>query len=72
MQFTIENPSLEFRLIGDIVKGCPQLSKIMERYFGKECLNKPGSRIKTLGMACILLGLNQKQLLQEFDKTQNG
>jgi Domain of unknown function (DUF1858) len=71
MHYPAENLSLEHRLIGEIVKEYPETSEIMERYFGGHCLKKPGFKIQTLGMACILFGINQKELLQEFDKTQH-
>jgi hypothetical protein len=46
------------------------MSEIMERYFGGHCLQRPGFKIQTLGMACILFGVDQKRLLQEFEKIQ--
>ena len=70
MQYPAENISLEYRLIGDIVKEHPQSSAIMERYFGQNCLKKPGFKIQTLGIACILFGVNQKMLLQEFERIE--
>jgi hypothetical protein len=45
------------------------MSKIMEGYFGGHCLERPGFKIQTLGMACILFGIDQKRLLQEFEKS---
>ena len=68
MQYPAENHSLGYRLIGDIVKEYPQSSEIMERYFGQNCLKKPGFKIQTLGMACILLGIDKNRLIQEFEK----
>jgi hypothetical protein len=47
------------------------MARIMERYFGGHCLERSGFKIQTLGMACILFGVDQKQLLQEFEKIQN-
>jgi hypothetical protein len=47
------------------------MSRTMERYFGGHCLERPGFKIQTLEMACILFGVDQKQLLQEFEKTQD-
>ena len=70
MQYPAENFSLEYRLIGHIVKEYPQSSAIMGRYFGQNCLKKAGFKIQTLGMACILFGVNQKRLLQELEKAQ--
>jgi hypothetical protein len=65
------NASLEYKLIRDIVKEYPRMSQIMERYFGGHCLERPGFKIQTLGMACILFGVDQKRLLQEFEKIQH-
>jgi len=70
MQYPAESPSLEYRLIGDIVKWCPQSSKIMERYFGQDCLKKPGFKIKTLEMACILFSVDQDRLVRDLMKVQ--
>jgi len=69
--FLSKDPSLENKLIGNILREYPQMSRIMERYFGGHCLERPGFKIQTLEMACILFGVDQKQLLQEFEKIQN-
>jgi len=71
MSYPTMNASLEYKLIGDIVKEYPQMARIMERHFGGYCLKRPGFKIQTLGMACILSGIDQKQLLQEFEKIQH-
>jgi hypothetical protein len=71
MSYPAMNASLEYKLIGDIVKEYPQMSKIMQRHFGGHCLKRPGFKIQTLEMACILFGVDQKRLFQEFEKTQN-
>ena len=71
MQYLAENLSLEYRLIVDIVKEYPQSSEILERYFGQNCLRRPGFKIQTLGMACILFGVDQKRLLGELENIRN-
>jgi hypothetical protein len=43
----------------------------MERYFGGHCLERPGFKIQTLGMACILFGVDQKKLFKELKDLQN-
>ena len=60
--FSSEVPSLENKLIGNILREYPQMARIMERYFGGHCLERPGFKIQTLGMACILFGVDQKQI----------
>jgi hypothetical protein len=62
--------SSEHKLIGNILKEHPEMSKIMTKYFGEECLKRPSFKIKTLGLACILLGVDQNRLIQEFEKIQ--
>jgi hypothetical protein len=69
--FSSKGPPLKNKLIGNILRQYPQMSRIMERYFGGHCLERSGFKIQTLGMACILFGVDQKRLLQEFEKTQN-
>ena len=69
--FPSKDPSLENKLIGNILREYPRMSRIMENYFGGHCLERPGFKIQTIEMACILFGVNQKQLLQEFEKIQN-
>jgi len=69
--FSFQGSSLENKLIGNILRQYPQMSKIMERYFGGHCLKRPGFKIQTLRMACILFGVDQKRLLQEFEKIQH-
>lgn len=69
--FPSKDPSLENKLIGNILREYPRMSRIMEKYFGGHCLERPGFKIQTIEMACILFGVNQKQLLQEFEKIQN-
>ena len=69
--FSSEDPSLENKLIGNILREYPQMSKIMERYFGGHCLERPGFKIKTLEIACILFGVDQNRLIQEIEKIQN-
>ena len=68
--FSSKPPSLENKLVGNILREYPQVARIMERYFGGHCLERPGFKIQTLGMACILFGVDQKRLLQEFEKIQ--
>jgi hypothetical protein len=69
--FSFKDPSLENKLIGNILKEYPQMSDIMQKHFGGYCLKRPGFKIQTLEMACILFGVDQKRLFQEFEKTQN-
>jgi hypothetical protein len=69
--FSSEVPSLENKLIGNILREYPQLARIMERYFGGHCLERPRFKIQTLGMACILFGVDQKRLLKELEDLQN-
>jgi hypothetical protein len=69
--FSSKDPPLENILIGNILREYPQMSKIMERYFGGHCLERPGFKIQTLGMACILFDANPNRLIQEFGKIQN-
>jgi len=69
--FSSEVPSLENKLIGNILREYPQLARIMERYFGGHCMERSGFKIQTLGKACILFGVDQKRLLQELEKIQN-
>jgi hypothetical protein len=66
--FSLEGSSLENKLVGNILREYPRMSRIMERFFGGHCLQRPGFKIQTLGMACILFGVDQKGLLQEFEK----
>jgi len=63
--------ALENKLVGNILREYPQMSRIMERYFGGHCLKRPGFKIQTLEMACILFGVEQNRLLQEFEKIQH-
>jgi hypothetical protein len=63
--------SLENKLIGNIVKENPKVSKIMEKYFGGYCLERPGFKIRTLEMACILFGVDQKSLFKELEDLRN-
>ena len=65
------DPLLGNKLIGKIVKEFPGMSKIMQRYFGGYCLERPGFKIQTLGMACILFGVDQKRLLGELEEFRN-
>ncbi|OGP89106.1 MAG: hypothetical protein A2156_11650 [Deltaproteobacteria bacterium RBG_16_48_10] len=69
--FSSKDLVLENKLIGNILRENPKMSKIMQRYFGGYCLERPGFKIQTLGMACILFGVDQKRLLQEFEKIQH-
>jgi hypothetical protein len=63
--------SLENKLIANILREYPQMSEIMQRHFGGCCLERPGFKIQSLGMACILFGVDQKQLLQEFENMEH-
>jgi hypothetical protein len=71
MQYPVQDPSFEYKLTGDIVKKYPRMYQIMERYFGQDCLKKPGFKIQTLEIACILFDIDQRRLLQEFEEIQN-
>jgi len=65
------DPLLGNKLVGKIVKKFPEMSKIMEGYFGEHCVERPGFKIQTLGMACILFGVDQKRLLKELEGLRN-
>jgi len=69
--FSSKSPSLENKLVGNILREYPRMSRIMERYFGGHCLQRPGFKIQTLGMACILFGVDQKRLLGELEEFRN-
>jgi len=69
--FSSKDFSLENKLIGNILREYPQLAKIMERYFGGHCVERPGFKIQTLGMACILFGVDRKRLFKELEDFQN-
>jgi hypothetical protein len=69
--FLSKDPSLEKKLIGNILREYPQTAKVMETYFGGHCLERPGFKIQTLGMACILFGVDQKRLFKELEDLQN-
>ena len=69
--FSSQVPSLENKLIGNILREYPQMSRIMERYFGGHCLKRPGFKIQTLGMACILFDVDKNRLIQDFEKVQS-
>jgi hypothetical protein len=71
MPFSSKDLALENKLIGNILRENPKMSKIMQRYFGGYCLEKPGFKIQTLGMACILFGVDQKRLLKELEDLRN-
>ncbi len=71
INFSFEDHSFEKKLIGHIVKEYPETSEVMKKYFGKECLERPSFKIKTLDIACILFGVDQNRLIQEIEKTQN-
>ncbi|OGQ13742.1 MAG: hypothetical protein A2026_00095 [Deltaproteobacteria bacterium RBG_19FT_COMBO_46_12] len=68
--FSSKHSPLENILIGNILREYPQMSKIMERYFGQDCLKKPGFKIKTLEMACILFGVDQDRLVRDIREVQ--
>jgi hypothetical protein len=69
--FWSKDLSVENKLIGNILREYPQMSELMERHFGEDCLERPGFKIPRLGMACILFGVERKQLLQQFEKIQH-
>jgi len=70
MPYPINKNLFEHKLIGDIVKEYPKTSEVMKKYFGQECLERPGFKIKTLEIACILFGIDQNCLVQEFEKSR--
>jgi len=69
--FLSKDPSLENILIGNILREYPQTARIIERYFGGHCLGRPGFKIQTLGMACLLFGVDRKKLFKELEDLQN-
>jgi hypothetical protein len=68
--FSSKDPFLENKLIGNILREYPQMSGIMERYFGEHCIERPSFRIQTLGTACILFGVDQDRLVRDLMKVQ--
>ena len=71
MLIQAKNPYFENKLIKDIVQAHPETGEILEKYFGEDCLQRISFKIKTLEIACILFGVDQNLLLQEFEKIQN-
>ena len=69
--FSLEGSSLENKLIGNILREYPQMSEIMRRHFGRHCLKRPSFKIQTIGMVCILFGVDQKGLLGELEEFRN-
>ena len=69
--FSSQAPSWENKLIGNILREYPQMVRIIERYFGGHCLERPGFKIQTLGMACILFGVDRKRLFKELEEFEN-
>ena len=69
--FSLEGSSLENKLIGNILREYPQMSEIMQRHFGRHCLERPSFKIQTIGMVCILFGVDQKGLLGELEEFRN-
>jgi hypothetical protein len=69
--FSAKAPFLENKLVGSLLRQYPKMSKIMQRHFGGHCLKRPDFQIQTLEMACILFGVEKKQLLQEFEEIKN-
>ncbi len=70
MQYPAKNFLLEYKMIGGIVREYPEMAGIMERYFGQDCLKRPGFKIKTIEMACILFGVDQDRLVRDLMKVQ--
>jgi len=70
MKYPTEKLSLEYRTIGDIIKGHPDTSEIVKKYFGQDCLKGASLEIQTLEMACILFGVDRMRVLREFEKIQ--
>ena len=62
---------LEYKLIGDILKEYPQISEVMEKHFGGHCLEWQGFKIQSLGMACMLFGVDRKKLFKELEAFKN-
>jgi len=69
--FSAKAPPLENKLIWNVLRQYPQMSTIIQRHFGGHCLKRPGFKIQTLEMACILFGVETKRLLQEFEEIKN-
>jgi hypothetical protein len=63
--------SFENKLIGDIIKEYPEISEVIKKYFGEDCLERSSFKIKTFKIACILFGVDQTLLVQELEKILN-
>ena len=59
---------LRYKVIKEIVREYPEMSETLNKYFGENCLKRSGFKILSLEMACILFGVEQKRLIQEFEK----
>jgi hypothetical protein len=69
--FSSKDPSLENKLIGNIFREYRQMFELMERHFGGQSLQRPSFKIQTLGMPCILFGVDRKRLYEELEDFQN-
>ena len=54
-------------MIGDVIKEYPEMAQIIKRHFGENCFCRVGFKITTLETACILYGVDQSRLVQEFE-----
>jgi len=66
-----ESFSSKNKLIGDTVKEYPETTEAMKKYFGEECFKRSGFKIKTLGIACMLCGVDPNRLIEEIYKIDN-
>jgi hypothetical protein len=69
--YSIKGESIEYKLIGDIVKEYPETTEVLKKYFGEGCLRRAGFKIKTLEIACILFDVDPYRMIQEIEKIQN-
>jgi len=65
--FSSKYPSLENKMIGNILREFPKMPEITQPHFGGHCLKRPGFKIQTLKMVCILFGIDQKRLFKELE-----
>jgi hypothetical protein len=54
-------------MIGNILREFPKMPEITQPHFGGHCLKRPGFKIQTLKMVCILFGIDQKRLFKELE-----
>jgi hybrid cluster-associated redox disulfide protein len=54
-------------IIGDIIKGNPKATKVIEKYFGQGCFTCPGMNMESISFGAMMHNIDPDTIVKELN-----